>query len=63
MRFLCGEFSQRFVTFASPRYTPPGLSRIHSFILIGIDAILCEVEVDVAARLEKTTSWASPRRL
>ncbi len=32
------------------------LSRIHSFILIGIDAILCEVEVDVSQRgLEKTT--------
>ena len=32
------------------------LSRVHSFILLGIDAILCEVEVDVAAQgLEKTT--------
>ncbi len=32
------------------------LSRIHSFILIGIDPILCEVEVDVAGRgLAKTT--------
>lgn len=32
------------------------LSRVHSFILVGIDAILCEVEVDVAAHgLEKTT--------
>ena len=32
------------------------LSRIHSFILFGIDALLCEVEVDVAAHgLEKTT--------
>ncbi|HSU66486.1 MAG TPA: YifB family Mg chelatase-like AAA ATPase [Tepidisphaeraceae bacterium] len=32
------------------------LSRVHSFILLGIDAILCEVEVDVAAHgLEKTT--------
>ena len=32
------------------------LFRVHSFILIGIDAILCEVEVDVDAHgLEKTT--------
>jgi magnesium chelatase family protein len=32
------------------------LSRIHSFILNGIDALLCEVEVDVSQRgLEKTT--------
>lgn len=32
------------------------LSRVHSFILVGIDAILCEVEVDVDAHgLEKTT--------
>jgi magnesium chelatase family protein len=32
------------------------LSRIHSFILIGIDAQLCEVEVDVSQRgLQKTT--------
>ena len=32
------------------------LSRVHSFILFGIDALLCEVEVDVAAHgLEKTT--------
>ena len=33
----------------------PLLARIHSFVLIGIDAITCEVEVDVAKRgLEKT---------
>ena len=32
------------------------LSRVHSYILIGIDAILCEVEVDVSQHgLEKTT--------
>lgn len=32
------------------------LSKIHSFVLIGIDAILCEVEVDVSKHgLEKTT--------
>ena len=32
------------------------LARVHSFILFGIDALLCEVEVDVAAHgLEKTT--------
>jgi magnesium chelatase family protein len=32
------------------------LSRIHSFILNGIDAMLCEVEVDVSQRgLERTT--------
>jgi magnesium chelatase family protein len=32
------------------------LSRVHSFILFGIDALICEVEVDVAAHgLEKTT--------
>src|SRR3954467_14559432 len=32
------------------------LSRIHSFILIGIDPMLCEVEVDVSGRgLAKTT--------
>ena len=32
------------------------LSRVHSFILVGIDAIICEVEVDVDAHgLEKTT--------
>jgi magnesium chelatase family protein len=32
------------------------LSRIHSFILIGIDPMLCEVEVDVSQRgLSKTT--------
>ena len=38
------------------RYTSPVLSRVHSFILLGIDAQLCEVEVDVTAQgLEKTT--------
>ena len=32
------------------------LSRIHSFLLLGIDALLCEVEVDVSkSGLEKTT--------
>ena len=32
------------------------LARVHSFILIGIDAQVCEVEVDVSQRgLEKTT--------
>ncbi len=32
------------------------LARIHSFILLGIDALLCEVEVDVSkSGLEKTT--------
>lgn len=32
------------------------LARIHSFVLIGIDALLCEVEVDVSKQgLEKTT--------
>ena len=37
-------------------YTFAVLSRVHSFILMGIDALLCEVEVDVAAHgLEKTT--------
>ena len=31
------------------------LARIHSFILIGIDPLICEVEVDVSQRgLEKT---------
>ncbi|MDB5353820.1 MAG: Mg chelatase, subunit ChlI [Phycisphaerales bacterium] len=32
------------------------LSRVHSFILLGIDALICEVEVDVSrSGLEKTT--------
>src|SRR5882724_1181780 len=32
------------------------LSKVHSFVLIGIDAIVCEVEVDVSQRgLAKTT--------
>jgi magnesium chelatase family protein len=32
------------------------LARIHSFILVGIDPLLCEVEVDVSNRgLSKTT--------
>jgi magnesium chelatase family protein len=44
----------------SPRYNPLGpnrlLSKIHSFVLIGIDAILCEVEVDAAKHgMERTT--------
>src|SRR5829696_3953265 len=45
--------------FAGPR-TPPVhfwclLSKVHSFILVGIEAQLCEVEVDVSHRgLEKT---------
>src|SRR4051794_38952801 len=31
------------------------LAKIHSFILVGIDALLCEVEVDVSQRgLDKT---------
>ena len=32
------------------------LAKVHSFVLIGIDAIVCEVEVDVSQRgLSKTT--------
>src|SRR5256885_6506004 len=31
------------------------LARVHSFVLVGIDAVLCEVEVDVTQRgLSKT---------
>ena len=38
------------------------LSRIHSHILLGIEASLCEVEVDVASRgLEKTTIVGLPQ--
>jgi magnesium chelatase family protein len=38
------------------------LSRIHSFILIGIDPQLCEVEVDVSQRgLQKTTIVGLPQ--
>jgi magnesium chelatase family protein len=38
------------------------LARIHSFVLIGIDAILCEVEVDVSKQgLEKTTVVGLPQ--
>jgi magnesium chelatase family protein len=38
------------------------LSKIQSFILIGIDPLLCEVEVDVAARgLQKTTIVGLPQ--
>jgi magnesium chelatase family protein len=38
------------------------LSRIHSHILIGIEASLCEVEVDVSSRgLEKTTVVGLPQ--
>ncbi|HET6250150.1 MAG TPA: YifB family Mg chelatase-like AAA ATPase [Tepidisphaeraceae bacterium] len=37
-------------------YTYFVLARVHSFILLGIDALLCEVEVDVSkSGLEKTT--------
>ena len=38
------------------------LARIHSFVLIGIDAILCEVEVDVSKQgLEKTLIVGLPQ--
>lgn len=38
------------------------LAKIHSFVLIGIDAILCEVEVDVSrSGLEKTTVVGLPQ--
>ena len=38
------------------------LARIHSFVLIGIDAIVCEVEVDVDKRgLERTTIVGLPQ--
>jgi len=38
------------------------LARIHSFVLIGIDAILCEVEVDVSRQgLERTTMVGLPQ--
>ncbi len=41
---------------AASCYTPVVLARVHSFILLGIDALLCEVEVDVSkSGLEKTT--------
>src|SRR5689334_19963261 len=49
------------VLFVSPRlwrYTSPTavLAKVHSFILVGIDPLLCEVEVDTRQRgLEKTT--------
>jgi len=38
------------------------LARIHSFVLMGIDAILCEVEVDVSARgLQRTVITGLPQ--
>ena len=38
------------------------LARIHSFILIGIDPLLCEVEVDVSQRgLSKTVIVGLPQ--
>jgi magnesium chelatase family protein len=38
------------------------LAKIHSFILIGIDALLCEVEVDVSqSGMEKTTLVGLPQ--
>jgi magnesium chelatase family protein len=38
------------------------LARIHSFVLIGIDALLCEVEVDVSKQgLERTTMVGLPQ--
>ncbi len=38
------------------------LARVHSFVLIGIDAILCEVEVDVSQRgLSKTLVTGLPQ--
>ena len=38
------------------------LARIHSFVLIGIDPILCEVEVDVAkSGLEKSVVVGLPQ--
>ena len=40
----------------------PVLARIHSYVLIGIDAILCEVEVDVSGRgMSKTTIVGLPQ--
>jgi magnesium chelatase family protein len=38
------------------------LARVHSFVLVGIDAVLCEVEVDVSNRgLAKTTLVGLPQ--
>jgi magnesium chelatase family protein len=38
------------------------LAKVHSFVLIGIDAIVCEVEVDVSQRgLSKTTLVGLPQ--
>src|SRR5437763_4439322 len=38
------------------------LAKVHSFVLIGIDAIVCEVEVDVSQRgLAKTTLVGLPQ--
>jgi magnesium chelatase family protein len=38
------------------------LARVHSFVLVGIDALLCEVEVDVSQRgLAKTTLVGLPQ--
>ncbi|HVT89388.1 MAG TPA: YifB family Mg chelatase-like AAA ATPase [Tepidisphaeraceae bacterium] len=45
-----------FVQHGPSTLSPHVLSRIHSFILIGIDPLLCEVEADVSQRgLSKTT--------
>ena len=38
------------------------LAKVHSFVLVGIDALLCEVEVDVSQRgLAKTTLVGLPQ--
>src|SRR5947209_12956784 len=38
------------------------LAKVHSFVLIGIDAIVCEVEADVSQRgLSKTTLVGLPQ--
>ena len=38
------------------------LARLHSFVLIGIDPLLCEIEIDVAARgLEKSSIVGLPQ--
>lgn len=37
-------------------YSPSVISRVHSFVLQGIDAIACEIEADLSAvGLPKTT--------
>jgi magnesium chelatase family protein len=44
------------------RYTSTVLAKVHSFVLIGIDAIVCEVECDVSQRgLQKTTLVGLPQ--